>query len=470
LGQIMAESRQPAVPESTPTPTPSSGSGPVSASQRGETPAPLPAATLPHSTGEFTLANAGSLIGAKFDGLEILEELGRGGMGVVYKARQIDLDRLVALKMLLADQFQNPTVLARFLAEAKAVAALDHPDIVKIYQIGQGAYGHYFVMEFIDGRSLDTVIKSAAVSIASAVGIMAQLAKAVDYAHSRGIIHRDLKPANIMLKQMRRAVVMDFGIAKVASREKSAAVTQHGVVVGTPSYMAPEQASDGADPVGPASDVYSLGAILYAMLTGRPPFEEKTALNTILKVISPEPPPPPSSLRSDVPAGLEQICLKCLAKRPADRYESAHALADALREFRAGQPADERLAASSILMSAPTPAPPPAVSVTDPIVEVRREPAMIVGLVIKSSGKRMRLTSLATVIGRASECDIILRSGRVSKRHCQVLVDGDRVSVEDLDSVNGTSVNGKQVRRAPLHDGDILDVAGHQFEVLIAGR
>src|SRR5262249_30709391 len=149
------------------------------ASQRGETPAPLPAATLPHTTGEFTLANADNLIGAKFDGLEILGELGRGGMGVVYKARQINLDRFVALKMLLSDQFQNPIVLARFLAEAKAVAALDHPDIVKIYQIGQGPFGHYFAMEFIEGRSLDTVIKGGTIPIPSAVGIMIQLAKAV---------------------------------------------------------------------------------------------------------------------------------------------------------------------------------------------------------------------------------------------------------------------------------------------------
>jgi len=458
----MAESPRSTVPESSPTPTPSSGSGPVSTSQRGETPAPIPTATLPGSTGEFTLANAGSLIGAKFDGLEILEELGRGGMGVVYKARQINLDRFVALKMLLTDQFQNPTVLARFLAEAKAVAALDHPDIVKIYQIGQGPYGHYFAMEFIAGRSLDAVIKSASIPVPSVVGIMIQLAKAIDYAHSRGIIHRDLKPANIMLKQMKRAVVMDFGIAKIASREKSASVTQHGVVVGTPSYMAPEQASDGTDPVGPASDVYSLGAILYAMLTGRPPFEEKTALNTILKVVSPEPPPLPSSLRADVPAALEQICMKCLAKRPADRYESAQALADALRHFRADRPAEDR---HTIPPPAPTPAPPPA----EPVVDVRREPGMIVGLIIKSSGKSLRLSSLATVIGRASECDIILRSGRVSKRHCQVLIEDDGVWVEDLDSANGTCVNGKRVRRSLLHDRDALDVAGHQFEVRISG-
>jgi len=360
-------------------------------------------------------------------------------------------------------------VLARFLAEARAVAALDHPDIVKIYQIGQGPYGHYFAMEFIEGRSLDTVIKRGTIAIPSAVGIMIQLAKAIDYAHSRGIIHRDLKPANIMLKQMRRAVVMDFGIAKIASREKSAAVTQHGVVVGTPSYMAPEQASDGTDPVGPASDVYSLGAILYAMLTSRPPFEEKTALNTILKVVSPEPPPSPASLRPDVPALLEQICMKCLAKKPVDRYESAHALAEALRQFRAGRPAEDRQATPPPGRGTGPGVPEPVPAPTDPIVDVRREPGTIVGLVIKSSGKSVRLASLATVIGRASESDIILRSGRVSKRHCQVLIEDDGVWVEDLDSANGTCVNGKRVRRALLHDRDMLDVAGHQFEVRISG-
>jgi serine/threonine protein kinase len=381
-------------------------------------------------------------------------------MGVVYKAKQISLNRLVALKMLLSPLLQNPTVLARFMAEAKAVAALDHQDIVKIYQIGQGPYGPYFAMEFIEGQSLDSIIKNTRIPFASAIGILIHLAKAIDYAHSKGIIHRDLKPANVILKHMKRAVVMDFGLAKIASPERSAADTPYGVAVGTPSYMAPEQASGGADPVGPSTDVYSLGAILYGMLTGRPPYEEKTALNTVLKVISPEMPPLIHTLRADVPPALEQICMKCLAKKPADRYPSAQALVDALRQFRSSQGAEGGTA---------TPAPPtvtPAPS--GPIVAVRREPSMIVGLIIKSSGKSIRLGSLATVIGRASECDIILRSDHVSKRHCQIMVEDDGVWVEDLESANGTFVNTKQIRRARLNHRDTLDVAGHQFEVRIA--
>ncbi len=229
-----------------------------------------------------------SHVGMKFGDFELMEELGRGGMGVVYKARQLSLDRPVALKMLLADHFQNAVVMQRFLAEARAVAALDHPDIVKIYQIGECTLGHYFAMEFLEGQPLSQVIEKGPLPVATAASLVMALARTMDYAHGKGIIHRDLKPANVMVSPNRRPVIMDFGIAKVTTG-KSSFTTEQGVVIGTPSYMAPEQASDDAGPVAPYSDVYSLGAILYATLTGKAPFQEKTALSTILKVIS-EPP------------------------------------------------------------------------------------------------------------------------------------------------------------------------------------
>jgi serine/threonine protein kinase len=392
-------------------------------------------------THDFPATGGKSLIGYRFDDFELLEELGRGGMGIVYKARQNSLDRVVAVKMLLAEHFQNPTVLARFLGEARAVAALDHPEIVKIYQIGQCAYGHYFAMEFIDGVSLEALISRAPLPIPVAVTWMIALARAMEHAHSKGIIHRDLKPANVMIRQQRRPVIMDFGIAKVAG--KGASVTQQGMVVGTPSYMSPEQATEGNEPAGPASDVYSLGAILYAMLTSHAPYEEKTALNTIIKVISPDPPPPIRSYRPEVPAALDQLCMKALAKKPGDRYPSAKALADELQLFRKGE-----------LVAKP-----------EPTTEWASVPSAY--LVLQSTGKKIRLTALATVVGRSSECDLIVRSSAVSKRHCQILLEEDQVWVEDLDSSNGTLVNGNRIRRRQLTDGDKLEISGHVFVVRI---
>ena len=385
----------------------------------------------------FTLGQA--LAGTKFGDIELLEEIGRGGMGVVYKGKQLSLDRLVAVKMLLAEHFENPVVFQRFLSEARAVAALDHRDIVKIYQVGECEYGHYLVMEFIDGKSLDAYIAKGPVVVQAAVSLSVSLAKAIDHAHSKGIIHRDLKPANVMIKKDSRPVVMDFGIAKRV--DSSSAVTHEGHVVGTPSFMSPEQASEGNLPIGPASDVYSLGAILYAMLTGRAPFEEKTALSTILKVLSPDPPPTVRSLRPEVPEVVDRICMKCLAKRQEERYPSARALAEALRGYKDGT-GDPRSATN-----------------------LHAAGSQSVILVVKASGKQVRLTAPVTVIGRASECDLILRSSDISKRHCQILLEDGFAVVEDLRSANGTFVNGKQINRQRLRDGDRLDIAAHSFGI-----
>jgi serine/threonine protein kinase len=390
-----------------------------------------------------------NLVGQCFDDLELLQELGRGGMGLVYKARQKSLDRLVAVKLLLADHYVDATRLARFHAEARAAASLTHTNIVQVYQVGACTLGHYFAMEYIDGKSLEAFIRKGNTSIAAATSVMAVVADAVHYAHGKGIVHRDLKPANIMIDRAKRPVVMDFGIAKFVG--KTSLLTQQGVVMGTPAYMAPEQASGTPDDIGPRTDVYSLGAILYTLLTGRLPYEEETALKTVLKVIGPDMPMPVRRLRRGVPVDLDRIIMKCLNKKPADRFGDAQELAQAVRRFRTVK---EEPAASTVerkntasTMHADTPA-----SVT---------------LVAEATGKKLRLFNVVSVLGRASDCDVVVRASDVSKRHCQILFEEDGVVVEDLDSANGTFVNGARVRRQSLSDNDVLRIADHKFTVLI---
>jgi serine/threonine protein kinase len=379
-----------------------------------------------------------SLVGQTFGDFEILEQLGRGGMGVVYKARQKSLDRLVAMKMLLSDYFSKPVRLQRFLAEARAAARLAHPNIVNVYQVGECFAGHYFVMEYIDGPSLDVILDERRVPIPWAVSLLIPVADAVHYAHSRGIIHRDLKPSNIMIDRKRRPVVMDFGLAKFVG--KSAVLTQEGVVMGTPAYMPPEQAHDDGTGVGPTSDVYSLGAILYHLLTGRPPYFEKTALKTVMKLVAPAPPAPVHEYCPDVPGKLEHVCMKCLRKEPDRRYQSAAMLARRLRQISAVLSPKQPASSGQTLL-----------------------PTAL--LVARATGKQVRLFKGTTIIGRSADCDVILRAADVSKRHCQITLEGEEAVVEDLTSANGTSVNGRRVDRATLSDGDTLTIAGHTFEV-----
>ena len=311
-------------------------------------------------------------------GYQVEAVVGRGGMGIVYKARHLRLNRPVALKMLLAGAYAGPLERERFLREAEAVARVRHANIVQVYDVGDHDGRPYFTMEFVEGCSLAQKLLGTPQCIQHAAAMMATLAEAVQVAHQGGIIHRDLKPANILLaprpnsvtenpKQIRSTKqeepkpvsdsglvvasdpdfqisdfepkVVDFGLARYFQGES--VLTLSGTRVGTPSYMAPEQALGKTRAIGPPVDVYALGAVLYELLTGRPPFKGETATETQLQVIHQDP-VPPSRLNPRVPRDLEIICLKCLQKDPARRYATAAALADDLRRFQEGRPIKAR--------------------------------------------------------------------------------------------------------------------------------
>jgi tetratricopeptide (TPR) repeat protein/tRNA A-37 threonylcarbamoyl transferase component Bud32 len=268
-------------------------------------------------------------------GYEILGELGRGGMGVVYKARQLRLNRAVALKMILAGDHAPAEAAIRFLAEAESIARLHHPHIVQIFAFGDHDGRPYFEMEYVDGGSLAERLGGGPWPAREAARLVETLARAIHAAHRSGIIHRDLKPANILLSSEGVPKIADFGLAKCLDTETG--LTRTELIVGSPSYMAPEQAGGNAAAVGPAADVYSLGAILYELLTGRPPFQAPTVLETLEQVRSAEP-MAPTRLRRKLPRDVVTICLKCLEKGPARRYPSAAELAEDLRRFEAGEP------------------------------------------------------------------------------------------------------------------------------------
>jgi tetratricopeptide (TPR) repeat protein len=275
-------------------------------------------------------------------GYEILGVLGRGGMGVVYKVRQVQLKRVVALKMILAGAQAGAAELARFRTEAEAVARLQHPNIVQIHDVGEYEGRPYFSLEFVEGGTLAKKLAGAPQPPREAAQLVHTLALAMDAAHQRGIVHRDLKPANVLLAGAADAPVAqcvpkiaDFGLAK--RLDDDSGQTQTGAIMGTPSYMAPEQASGQVGAIGPAADVYALGAILYELLTGRPPFRGATMLDTLEQVRQREP-VPPRELQPKTPRDLETICLKCLAKEPGKRYASAKELADDLDRFLNDKP------------------------------------------------------------------------------------------------------------------------------------
>ena len=270
-------------------------------------------------------------------GYEILGELGRGGMAVVYQARQLQPNRIVALKMIRAIEHAGPTDRLRFQIETEAVARLQHTHIVQLYEAGEVRGQPFFSLEFCDGGTLAQQWKKQRPSPREAAGLIETLARAMHYAHLRGVVHRDLKPGNVLLAGPERvAKITDFGLAKRIDAE-ARDLSQSGAIMGTASYMAPEQAAGKVHDTGPATDVYGLGALLYECLTDQPPFYAETALETMQQVLEREP-LPPSRRGVRVPRDLETICLKCLNKVPARRYASAEDLANDLRLFQAGEP------------------------------------------------------------------------------------------------------------------------------------
>ena len=269
-------------------------------------------------------------------GYELEAVIGRGGMGVVHRARQLGLDRRVALKTIAAGLDASPHLIERFRREFEAVASLNHPAIVPIHDVGVRDGVPFYAMELLEGGSLADRLAAGPLAIPDAVALVERLARAVDYAHRQGIIHRDLKPSNILFDAEGAAKVADFGLAKRLDTEPAAAATRSSVVLGTPSYMAPEQAAGRPEAVGLAVDVHALGAILFECLTGRPPFVASSPLET-LELIRTAEPPSPSRFRRDVPADLGTICLTCLEKGPARRYASAAFLADDLGRFARGE-------------------------------------------------------------------------------------------------------------------------------------
>lgn len=297
----------------------------------------------------------------EFGGYELLEEIARGGMGVVYKARQIKLDRIVAVKMILAGEFASDDGIRRFMTEAQAAAHLDHPHIVPIYEVGEHAGRHFYSMGYVEGQSLAKLTAQGPLPPREAAELMKQIAEAVHYAHTKGVIHRDLKPGNVLLRQRRETrdqslepanhspaldfrpstldpLLTDFGLAKRV--ERGSELTSTGQVMGTPTYMSPEQARADAT-IGALADIYSLGAILYCLLTGRPAFQTASVMETLKQVLERDP-LPPRQLNPDIPRDLETIALKCLEKSPDRRYSSAQAIADELDRYLHHRPITAR--------------------------------------------------------------------------------------------------------------------------------
>lgn len=296
--------------------------------------------SIPSNTRDTDYSSGILQLPARFGEYELQEEIGRGGMGVVYRALHVSLGREVALKMILRGQLASEADRDRFAAEAQAAAKLEHPGIVPVYEVGELEGRPYFTMKYIRGTTLSQQLQQGPMPAREAAELLAKVARAIHFAHSRGILHRDIKPSNILLDENNEPHVTDFGLAKQVSDATS--ITRTGAVLGTPAYMSPEQASGQRSQMGPGSDVYSLGVVLYHMLTGRPPFQAASPVDMVMMVLEQDP-VPPRMLNPKADRDLEMIALRCLQKPIDLRYASAAGLADDLRAFLA----DESISARS---------------------------------------------------------------------------------------------------------------------------
>jgi WD40 repeat protein len=300
-------------------------------------PASIAAATLAKPNGSAPDTSSATL--PNVPGFQILDVLGRGGMGVVYRAREQGLQRLVALKMVRAGADASPEDLLRFRIEGETVARLQHPHIVQIFEVGTHQGQPYIALEYVEGGSLRQRVERERLPLRHAVELVEQLARGIYYAHQQGVVHRDLKPGNILLTASGQPKISDFGLAKFLGEDRD--LTRTGAIIGTPSYMAPEQATGQANRIGPASDIYALGAILYELLVGKPPFADAPPAEAVARLMT-EDPPTLARLRGDWPRDLITICDRCLEREPGKRYATAEALADDLRRFLHGEPVQAR--------------------------------------------------------------------------------------------------------------------------------
>lgn len=281
--------------------------------------------------------SSSEFVGRTLGQYELLEEIDRGGMGVVFKARHTQIERVVALKIIRSGELAGPGELKRFRSEAEAASRLSHPNIVPIFEVGQVGGLVYFTMPYIDGQTLLKRMSENPLSVEEAVRLVYRLCQAIEYAHHEGILHRDLKPGNVLVDNNMQPVIIDFGLAKFAARESD--LTTTGQILGTPAYMAPEQASGQGHQAQSAADIYSLGAILYFLLSGQPPFNGPTAFDILLQVMDREP-PAPSKLNRQVSRDLDYLCSRAMAKKPDRRYASAAAMAADLERYLKHEPLD----------------------------------------------------------------------------------------------------------------------------------